>query len=137
VQVQGAAVLAVVHLSRRAQSRQAAPKITALRAVIGRVIPAGQVTVAAAALTVKSWGVKPPSTEGLSGQGLITPRCPRCCRLPQIPSAVARIAIPGKLAAAGSASGGLSRQLPLRPFETLHAKIIPGHRTPSRQIRGY
>ena len=68
--------LAVVHRWRSGQSRQAAPKMTALRGVTRRVIPAGQVTVPAAASTVKSPVVKPPSTAGSSGPGLITARCP-------------------------------------------------------------
>ena len=43
--------LAVVHRGRSGQVRQAIPKITAWRAVICRVIPAGQVTVLAAGIT--------------------------------------------------------------------------------------
>ncbi len=50
--------------------------MTAFLAVTCRVIPAGQVTVPAAASTVKSSAVKPPSTAGRSGQGLITAWCP-------------------------------------------------------------
>ena len=46
--------------------------MTAFLAVTCRVIPAGQVTVLAAASTVKSSAVKPPLTAGSSGQGLIT-----------------------------------------------------------------
>jgi predicted secreted Zn-dependent protease len=46
--------------------------MTVLRAVTCRVIPAGQVTVPAAASTVKSSAVKPPATAGSSGPGLIT-----------------------------------------------------------------
>ena len=72
VQVQGAASFAAVHRLRSGQVRQAAPKITARRAVIRRVIPAGQVTVPAASSTVKSSAANPPSTAGLSGPGLMT-----------------------------------------------------------------
>jgi hypothetical protein len=50
--------------------------MTAFLAVTRRVIPAGQVTVPAAASTVKSSAVKPPWTAGRSGQGLITAWCP-------------------------------------------------------------
>ena len=50
--------------------------MTALRAVTCRVIPAGQVTVPAAASAVKSSVVKPPSTAGWTGLGLITAWCP-------------------------------------------------------------
>ena len=46
--------------------------MTAFLAVTCLVTPAGQVTVLAAASTVKSSRVKPPSTAGSSGQGLIT-----------------------------------------------------------------
>jgi hypothetical protein len=50
--------------------------MTAFLAVMCRVTPAGQVTVRAAASTMKSSWVKPPSTAGSIGQGLITARCP-------------------------------------------------------------
>lgn len=68
--------LAVVHFPRSGQARQAAPKMTAFLAVTCRVMPAGQVTVPAAASTVKSSTVKPPSTAGWTGLGLMTAWCP-------------------------------------------------------------
>ena len=73
VQVRGTgAALAVVHRARSGQPRQATPKMTALRAVICRVIPAGQVTVPAAVSTIEVISqMKPPWTAGL-----ITARCP-------------------------------------------------------------
>ena len=75
--MQAAAGAAVVQRARSGQPRQAAPKVTALRSrVIGRVSPAGQVTVPAASSTVKSSRVNPPGTGGRSGHGLITAVCP-------------------------------------------------------------
>ena len=64
--------LAVVHQGRSGQPAQAAPKATARAGLIGRVMPAGQVTVPACSSMVKSSAVNPPGTAGRSGPGLIT-----------------------------------------------------------------
>lgn len=70
VQLDGAALLAVVHRARNGQCAHAIPK-TALRLLVIRLAtPAGQVNVPATASWVKSSMVKPPSTAGLTGQGL-------------------------------------------------------------------
>ncbi len=68
--------LAAVHLSRSGQPAQAAPKVTVRAGLIGRVTPAGQVTVPASSLTVKSSRVNPPGTAGYSGLGLMMVSCP-------------------------------------------------------------
>jgi len=62
--------LAVVHRSHSGHVRQATPKMTASLAVRCRVIPAGQVTVLAAALTVKSSGGEPALDGGQQQPGL-------------------------------------------------------------------
>jgi hypothetical protein len=61
----------MVHRSRREQSRHSAPKVATLVWLIGRVLPAGQVTVPAGSSTVTSSTVNPPSTGARSGFGLI------------------------------------------------------------------
>jgi len=68
--------LAVVHLARSGQPAQAAPKVTVLVLVSGRVTPAGQVTAPACSSTAKSSMVNPPGTAGRSGPGLMTVPCP-------------------------------------------------------------
>jgi hypothetical protein len=72
--------LLVVQRSRSGQPRQAAPKVTWRRAVTGRVMPAGQVTVPAASSGMKSSRVYPPGTAGVSGCGFITASCPAAAR---------------------------------------------------------
>ncbi len=63
-------VLDLVHRSRRGQSRHSAPKVaTRVFSLIGRVLPAGQLTVPACSSTVKSSTVNPPSTGACSGFG--------------------------------------------------------------------
>ena len=49
--------LAVVHLLRSGQPAHSAPKVTVRDGLIGRVCPAGQVTVRSSSLMVKSLAV--------------------------------------------------------------------------------
>ena len=95
---QGAAVVGGgALLAQRAAPAGGSEDDEAFLAVTCRVTPAGQVTVPAAASTVKSSVVKPPSTAGWTGLGLITARCPACGdRSAQLPGPVGRIAVPGK-----------------------------------------
>jgi hypothetical protein len=72
VQIEGAAGLRGGAAQRQRQPRQAAPKVTVRRTVIGRVSPFGQRIVPACSSTVKSSMVNPPGTAGRSGAGLIT-----------------------------------------------------------------
>jgi hypothetical protein len=53
-----------------------APKPTRRLGLIGRVCPAGQVTVAAAWSTVNASMVNPPGTGGRTGHGLMIGSCP-------------------------------------------------------------
>jgi hypothetical protein len=64
-------VLAVVQRARSGQSAHSLPKVTVRFALIGRVCPAGQVTVPVCSSMVNSSGVNPPGTAGVSGLGLI------------------------------------------------------------------
>ena len=63
---------AVVHRSRSGHSAHKEPKVTVWAGLIGRVCPAGQVTMPAPSSMVKSSAVNPPGTAGRSGPGLIT-----------------------------------------------------------------
>ena len=77
VQADGAAGLGGGAARQRAGSRGTAHRKTTLRVlVMGRVCPAGQLTVAACSSTVKSSTVNPPVTAAGIGLGLITASCP-------------------------------------------------------------
>jgi hypothetical protein len=76
VQVHGAALFGGGAPAAQRAVPAGGPEEDGVVAVTLRVMPAGQVTVRAAASTVKSSWVKPPLTGGARGQGLITAWCP-------------------------------------------------------------
>lgn len=82
-------ILLLVQWWRSGQSRQAAPKVTLRFVLIGQIRPFGQVTVAVSSSTVKSSKVKPPSTAGLSGLGLMIAVCPASAGSAQLAGAYA------------------------------------------------
>ena len=69
-------VCAVVHRAANGQPAQRALKFAAPEALIGTVLPAGQVIVRAVRSTVKSSTVNPPVTALCVGHGLMSTSCP-------------------------------------------------------------